>query len=353
METPWKGWGQLLLGLGITGLFFFMMAPFMVATLLGAVMAVICYPLHDRWRRKLPNTLSAISVTLALAVGIFLPIFLLIYFSAIRLLQMVSQFKVVKDGLTYDSILAVPLFGNILSIVGRVMPVDREWVRANSADLIQNIAEKLSLWVTQNLSGMPGLVLAVSVVILSLYFFLIDGEKLLRFLAHLSPLKPERSLELYHAFESSCRAVVIGLFVSAVVQGALMTLFFFVTNLTSPFLFGSLTVGMGMVPLVGAAPIWIGATLYLFSKSSILMAIVMLLGGLIISTCDNVIRTWIMSDKVAMHPFLALVSVFGALNLVGASGIFLGPIIAAVFVSFLKIVSRELVVKAKPEGIKV
>jgi predicted PurR-regulated permease PerM len=49
-----------------------------------------------------------------------------------------------------------------------------------------------------------------------------------------------------------------------------------------------------------------------------------------------------MKENAQMHPFLALVSVFGAIHLLGPTGIFLGPIIAAVFVSFLKIVIGEL-----------
>jgi predicted PurR-regulated permease PerM len=49
-----------------------------------------------------------------------------------------------------------------------------------------------------------------------------------------------------------------------------------------------------------------------------------------------------MKGQAEMHPLLALVSALGAVSWMGATGIFLGPIIAAVFVTFLKIVSREL-----------
>jgi predicted PurR-regulated permease PerM len=68
----------------------------------------------------------------------------------------------------------------------------------------------------------------------------------------------------------------------------------------------------------------------------------MLCGGVLVATSDNVVRPWILKGHSEMHPLLALVSVFGAVNLVGATGIFLGPVIAAVFVSFLKMLALEI-----------
>ena len=47
IEQRWKGWLQLLFGLALTILFFYMMAPFVVALLLGSVTAILCYPLYQ------------------------------------------------------------------------------------------------------------------------------------------------------------------------------------------------------------------------------------------------------------------------------------------------------------------
>jgi len=88
--------------------------------------------------------------------------------------------------------------------------------------------------------------------------------------------------------------------------------------------------------------LWIGATLYLAGQSQLVAATIMLMGGIGTSLADNVVRPWVMKGPAKMHPFLALVSVFGAIHLLGPTGIFLGPIIAAVFVSFLRILIGEL-----------
>ncbi len=201
--------------------------------------------------------------------------------------------------------------------------------------------EALSKLIASSLAAMPSFIMGFFVVSISVFFLLKDGEGLVHFLQTLSPAHPSRSKELFRAFETSCRGVVLSLLASAGVQGGLMLIFALITGLKNAPLLGMLTIVFGMVPIVGSSPVWIGATIYLFAKGSTGFGIVMLVGGLIIATSDNIVRPIILRGHSQMHPLLGLVSVFGAVNLLGAPGIFLGPIIAAVFVSFLKILALE------------
>ncbi len=337
----WKGWIQLFLGMGLTFLFFYMMAPFLVAILLGAVTAIIVFPLFEIFLKKMPRALAGLFVTLAVALGILLPVFFMLYSGSLRLLAIFGKLKLPKDG-SVDHLLFHPWVSQALQMFSSFFPVDREWVRGQAMEILQNIIETLTKLIGGFLGGMPGLLLAFSIVIVSTYFFLVDGGRFLRFLSSLSPLKDERSQDLYGAFEKSCRGVVLGLVASSAVQAVLMVVFFSITGIPDPFFSGGMTFVMGMVPVVGSAPIWIGAVVYLFFSHKLAMSIVMLIGGVIVSTSDNIVRPLIMKGQSEMHPLLALVSVFGAVNLLGPTGIFLGPVIAAVFVSFLKILALEI-----------
>jgi len=340
-SQQWKGWIQLVLGLGLTFLFFYMMAPFLVAILLGAVTAIIVYPLFLIVVKKMPRALAGLSVTLAVALGILLPVFFLVYTGSVRLLGIFSQLKLPSNG-SVDHLLYHPWVTETLQTISNFVPIDREWIRSEGIGLLQNIAETLTRFIANFLSGMPGLLVAFTIVILSTYFFLVDGARFLRFLSSLSPMGDNRSNDLYGAFEKSCRGVVLGLIASSAVQAILMLIFFSITGIPDPAFMGGMTFVAGMVPVVGSAPIWIGAVLYLFLSGKIAMSIVMLVGGILISTSDNIVRPLIMKGHSEMHPLLALVSVFGAVNLLGPTGIFLGPVIAAVFVSFLKILALEI-----------
>lgn len=348
METRWRGSLQLLIGLGLTVLFFYMMAPFMVTILLGAVVAILIYPVYQSLCRKLPRALAAFVVMIATVLGFLLPLAFVLYNGIYKLFIFISGLKIMRGGGMQFDFYSVPWIGNSLHWVGRFVPVDKEWLEAQLLEVAQTLIERATALITGVLSGMPGLLLSFTVVLLAGFFFLLDGERFLRFLALLSPMKPARSLELYSTFENSCRGVVLGLLASALVQSVLMMFFFVITGIPNAFLFGSVTFVTAMVPVVGSIPVAIGGIVYLFMVGSPGKAIVMIVGAILIGLSDNVVRPIIMKGQSQMHPLLALVSVFGALQLVGPTGIFLGPIIAAVFVSFLKITSEDLRSTSQP-----
>lgn len=341
-KASWRGWIQLLLGLGLTYLFFYMMAPFIVPFVVGAVCAILCYPLFTFTSKKIPRPLAAFTTSIALTAGVLVPIVYLLYSGAHRLILFLKRFKIMQTGQTVESLADHPLVKRVSTFISAWMPIDKDWIHTQALSLLQTVIELLSSSVGAFLASAPGLIMAIVIVVLSCYFFLLDGAKFLRFLVSLSPMRTNRSFDLYQTFERSCRGVVLGLFISGVVQGLLMAILFTVTGLPDPIFIFLITIVAGMIPLIGSAPIWIGAVLYHISNGATPYAVVMLLGGLVVSTSDNIVRPIVMKEHAEMHPLLALVSVFGAINLFGPTGIFLGPVIAALFVSFLKIVSMEL-----------
>ncbi len=348
MEQRWTGITQVFFGLGITLLFFYMMAPFAVAILMGAVVAILCYPLYQKLRRRLARAIAALVVTFVVTVGILVPLGFVLVNGAYQLLGLLGRVRFTPEGqigtTTYR-----PLINQILTTLGRFVPINRQWFVAQLVGVLSTLVEKTTQTLGAFLAGLPSLLLALLVVIISAYFLILDGSRFLRFLSSLAPMRVDRSRELYTTFEKSCRGVVLGLLASSLVQGILIVIFFLVTGLPNAVLMGIVGVVMGMVPIVGTAPITLGAIVYLFFNDEPGNGIVMIAGAVLIGTCDNIIRTWVLKGQSEMHPLLALVSAFGAVNLFGPTGIFLGPIIAAVFVSFLKILSLELWRESHPD----
>jgi predicted PurR-regulated permease PerM len=342
MENRWRGLVQFALGSVLAVLFFYMMASFLVPLGLAAVFAIIWYPAFEKLTVRLPRALAALVVTLGVIIGILLPIFFLVYAGSYKVLGLITRIRLARGSEPTESLLNHPPLKNILDRAAHFFPMDQAWLHDQFLDIFRSVLERVSSFVAGLLAGMPGLLMAFAVVVISIYFFLVDGAPFLKFLSSLSPMKPEKSNELFRAFERSCRGVVLGLFLSALAQAALMTFFLLVTGVPNAWLLGAITMVLSMIPLLGSAPISIGAVIYLFVQDQILMAVVMIVGAVAIATSDNVVRSWVMKGRSEMHPLLALVSVFGAVNLLGPTGIFLGPIIAAVFVSFLKIAAQEI-----------
>ena len=127
-------------------------------------------------------------VTISVALGVLLPLIFVLYSGSVRLLGLFSQMRLLpKGGGSMESWLDLPTMNRILRAASRFIPVDREWVRDQSMEILQGIIEHLSKLIATFLAGMPGLLLAIFVVIISVFFFLVDGAKFLRFLSSLLP----------------------------------------------------------------------------------------------------------------------------------------------------------------------
>jgi len=67
----------------------------------------------------------------------------------------------------------------------------------------------------------------------------------------------------------------------------------------------------------------------------------MLYGIIIISSIDNVLRPKIIGKKAKVHPVLILVGVLGGVYLLGFVGLIAGPLILALFVTFINAYERD------------
>jgi predicted PurR-regulated permease PerM len=340
-NVRWRAVLQLTLGVTLTFLFFYMMSPFVLALLIGAIIAILCYPAFTYLNRWLIPVLSSLIITCAVALGVMLPSVAAFVIGAYQISNTLKGVHL-PEGNIFAQFTESAIWRTGLTQISRYVPIDFQWAQQYALSTVGIVLDKISLFAGAAISSLPGFLLAAMVVIVSVFFFILDGERLLKFLGGVSPLPSNKSLELYQSFERSCRGVVSAMLASCLAQGVLVFFFFLVTGVPHPFLWGFASLFMGMVPVVGVAPITIGGIIFLGATQQWMMVVLLAIGAIAVAAADNVIRPLVMKGQAEMHPLLALVSALGAVSWMGATGIFLGPIIAAVFVTFLKIVSREL-----------
>ena len=197
---------------------------------------------------------------------------------------------------------------------------------------------------------LASLLVGTAIMIIGLYFFLLDGPAMLESLHVLSPIEDDHERELMDEFTRVSRAVVVATLLSAAVQGLFGGIGYWVCGLDSIFLLTLLTAVLAMVPFVGAAAVWIPCSLYLFFVEGNLIAAIGLAiyGVSVISMADNVIKPWILHGQSNLHPMLALLSVLGGVAVLGPIGILVGPMIVAFLQTLLKILQREMAILEQP-----
>jgi predicted PurR-regulated permease PerM len=128
----------------------------------------------------------------------------------------------------------------------------------------------------------------------------------------------------------------------AVAQGTLGAIGYAIAGLPSVVLWSVATSLFSMVPMAGAAAVWVTATLYLLAIGDWGKAIFMAAWGAgVISMADNIVRPWVLSGKVKLHTLLIFFSLLGGVRAFGIIGLFVGPIIVSVAMALLEILEEE------------
>jgi len=213
------------------------------------------------------------------------------------------------------------------------------------AKVVENIQQFLLSIGGQTTAMVGRFVVGMIIMVVSMFFFLVDGPSMVTTIMRLSPLDDRYEKELLADFENVSRAVVVATLLSAFVQAILGGIGYFAAGFESVILMMLLTGLLAMIPFVGAAAVWVPACLWLyFMDERVLAAVVLAIyGTAVISAVDNVIKPIVLHGRSRLHPLLALLSVLGGVNALGPIGILVGPMVVAFLQTLLNILHRELV----------
>lgn len=219
---------------------------------------------------------------------------------------------------------------------------------ASLANLLKENREALQPRFVQLTSATGGLaiefLIGLGILVVSVYFFLIDGPAMIRTLMRLSPLDDDYERRLLLEFDRTSRAVVLASVLSALAQGILATIAYYFAGLDSLVLLFLATSLMALVPFLGAASVWIPCALWLgavqqhYTEATALA----IFGVLVISSIDNVIKVFVLHGRSQLHPLFALLSVLGGVRVFGPIGILVGPMVVVFLQTLLEILNHEL-----------
>ncbi len=176
------------------------------------------------------------------------------------------------------------------------------------------------------------------IMLYTMFYFLIDGKKLLHKILYYIPLENKDEQHLLQRFTSVARATIKGTLIIGIIQGALCGLGFALAGIPNPVFWGCLMAVLSIVPSVGTAIVWGPALIILILAQDIAGAVTVgIFCGLIAGNADNLLRPRLVGKDTEMHDLFILFSTFGGITMFGIIGIIVGPIIAALFVSIWEI----------------
>lgn len=200
---------------------------------------------------------------------------------------------------------------------------------------------RLLQWATQGLVAIrsrlmdAGLALGRGVmefvlsVALTFFVFRDGAEVAARLRAGLVRIAGDRAHRLLEVAGNTVRGVVYGILGTALVQASMAGLGYAIAGVPGAALLGLATFFLSVVP-VGPPMLWVPAAFWLFQHEGTGWALFMLGWGFGVSSIDNVVKPWLISQGSNLPFLVTFFGVIGGALAFGLIGVFLGPTVVAV-----------------------
>ena len=172
------------------------------------------------------------------------------------------------------------------------------------------------------------------ILILVVYFLLIEIDRLLLFLVKLSPLPDDQDELLLKKFMEIAGAILVVNCISGLFQGLLGGVFFSILGLKSPVLWGSVMAVFAFLPIFGIGLVLIPTSVILLVSGSVGQAIMTFIFYVFLSfTVEYLLKPKFVGDHVKMHTLLVFLAIIGGMSVFGVLGIIYGPLIVTGFLT--------------------
>ena len=325
---------------GVMVLVFLVARPFLGALLLAALSAGVFYPVHRWIGRRLGKgrSLAPMISTALFCLIILAPAGALGYFTVAGLIDIAETVagnnREIGNWLREleSSIRALPLFSR-----GRLAELI-------SPDRLSSGLENAASWMLRQASGVVEnvvrLLLLLFVYLYSLFFFIRDGDRILRAVGDTVPLPEADKLAVGRKFLSVTRAILKSTFIIGGLQGLVGGLLYWAVGVQGPVFWGILILVIAAIPGVGPIVVWLPtAVVFAILGEYVKGAVILGVGAAVIPLAE-LLRPALVGGEARVHPVLVLVGVLGGLALFGIAGLLFGPLIMGALVALWEIFRR-------------
>jgi len=318
--------------------------PFIIPVILAATFTTLFYPLYSRLLKVFRNNgpVSALVSCTILFLCLIVPSYIVIHLVVTELIRFYQTAEpIIKE------IAAQGENSPILQKIRSLIPFDRT-VLANTnimnvvSDAMKSLLSVGSRFLNRTSAGFVGLFTTIVITFFTMFYFFLDGKRLVLRLKYLSPIRDDYEDMIISRFLLISRATVMGTLAIGLLQGTIGALTLLVFGIKSWLLWGFVMVLLAIIPMVGAWMVLIPAGIVQILVGNIWQGIgILTISLVVVSNIDNLIRPRLVGQGAKLHDLVIFFSSLGGIAAFGIMGFIVGPVIASLFVSALDIYSIE------------
>jgi predicted PurR-regulated permease PerM len=314
---------------------------------LAVVLAAALWPVNEWFARKFGqrHRLASALTTLLLVVLILGPVLSL---TIVAITEAIDTFQLVRTTLEEGGIAG--MLERLPDWVERPLNRALEWlphdVESLTAQAMTRGEAAVGLFGTI-LAGITSIAFDLVLMLIVFHTLLEHGKELVAWILRISPL-PETHELLGEARQTSAY-VLRSSFLTALVQGSVATLGFYIASVPNPLFFGTIALFAAFIPSVGTALVTLPMIGLLVLSGYIWQPIFLTVWAVLaIGLVDNMLNPLLIRNGVRLNGVVIFISLIGGMLVFGAIGLIIGPLAVTMFLAMVRFMYREYVERPKP-----
>ncbi|MHB1843706.1 MAG: AI-2E family transporter [Deltaproteobacteria bacterium] len=345
MQARWSNW--LLFALFLAGVFLFydIVSDYVLPVVMGGFTAIVFQGLCDWIARRLGGRrrIASILATIGVVLAILLPLAVLAGLVTEEAIGMLSfaRLHLGAQGLAdlWSGKVPLPLARALNDVIGW-SGISQGQIEAAVASLHGRLAQAAS----GAFAFTSRTLLDAVLFCLAMYYTFADGRRWLEDIIHLVPLEERHAREFCRAFRDVAGAVLFGMTSLALLHGLAGGIGYTLARAPHALVLAALQVGFAFVPVIGTAVLWIPASLVLLLSGRVGAGAFLFVYMAVVSLgLEQGLRPQLMRGRMALHPFLLLLSVLGGVSVFGFAGFLVGPLVVSLLTAVIRIYRRDFV----------
>ncbi|MBT4334755.1 AI-2E family transporter [archaeon] len=332
MEVKITNYKHILILGGLIAMLFMayrIVAQFIPALFIAAILAIIFYPIFNRINSKVKRRGISAAITMFL---IFMLVSIPLLFMTGPIIRETSALQQSIASFDFDGVSnTIQEFTNIEVNLGLYV---KDYTSKLSGFLINATANIF-------LSIMRGF-LQIFVIAFTMFYLFMQGPKVLKHLKKILPLARESKNKLFKDVQDTTNGIIFGLVLSGIAQGVAGSIGLWLAGVPNAIFWGMIITILAILPAIGASAIWIPASVYLLSVNRIIPAVLLFLYGFFfISSIENIMKPRWIGKKAKIHPIVILLGLLGGLSMFGFAGILIGPLVLSLVVVTYRVLDEK------------
>lgn len=310
--------------------------PFWSILILSFLLINLFLPVYTFLNRRMPDYAASILTCLLIVALVFIP---LVFFTGSLAKEALNLYNWGRDsqvGLKLQTFIQESPF--IFNLQQQLQEFGVDFKPSLVTDTLTYMAKTAGLFLYDQASSWAANIAQFLgmffIMILVIYFLLIDLPKLKEYLIRLSPLPDDQDRLLIQKFEEIANAILKGNGICGLIQGILGGGIFSIMHLPSPILWGCVMAVLAFLPVFGIGLIMIPTAMILAINGQVGQGVFLFCYYFCLSmSVEYLLKPKLVGKEVKMHTLLVLLAILGGLAVYGILGIFYGPLIVTAFLT--------------------